>query len=220
MLVLAVDTSGAEALTALVSSEGLELQEHLSRRKSSEEGLGTLLRALLARAGLKVGDLDLLAVGLGPGSFTGVRIGVSFMKTLAWCLPRPIFGLSGLLALAAGQELEGPVAVLLRAHQRAVYGALFECTGPLPAVLRPIGLWEPRALLSDLPPGTLVVSDQPQELAPLLAELGLTRVLKQSAIPPLTLARLAAKKLEAGQSPDSPMSLQPLYCQASGAERS
>ena len=103
-IVLAVDTSTdmlacAVARVADGAVEVLASADHLCRRKANVELVGTCERAL-ADAGLGMADVDAVLVGRGPGSFTGVRIGIATAKGLACGLGRPLYGTSALDAMA------------------------------------------------------------------------------------------------------------------------
>src|SRR5688500_15374987 len=78
----------------------------------------------MGRAGIRFRDLDAIAVGLGPGTFTGLRIGVATARALAKANDMPLRGVSSLAALAAGMP-DGPRLPLIDARRGEVYGALF-----------------------------------------------------------------------------------------------
>jgi tRNA threonylcarbamoyladenosine biosynthesis protein TsaB len=104
MLILAFDTATDVATTALVS-DGEVLGERTSRAVTVLEDIDALLR----QAGAHTRELAGLAVGIGPGSFTGVRIGLATARGLALALGVPVAGVSTLDALAAGAPGAVPV---------------------------------------------------------------------------------------------------------------
>jgi len=104
MLILAFDTATDVATSALVS-DGEVLGERTSRAVTLLEDVDALLR----QAGAHTGDIDALAVGIGPGSFTGVRVGLATARGLALALGVPVAGVSTLDALAAGAPGALPV---------------------------------------------------------------------------------------------------------------
>jgi tRNA threonylcarbamoyladenosine biosynthesis protein TsaB len=113
MLILAFDTATDIATSALVD-DGEVLGERSSRASTLLEDVDALLR----QAGAHTRELDALAVGIGPGSFTGVRIGLSTARGLALALDLPVAGVSTLDALAAGAPGAIPV---IDARRRAVF---------------------------------------------------------------------------------------------------
>ena len=104
MLILAFDTATDVATSALVD-DGEVLGERTSRAVTLLEDVDALLR----QAGKHTRDIDALAVGVGPGSFTGVRIGLSTARGLALALDIPVAGVSTLDALVAGAPGAVPV---------------------------------------------------------------------------------------------------------------
>jgi len=116
MLILAFDTATDIATSALVS-DGEILGERTSRAVTLLEDVDALLR----QAGTHTREVDALAVGIGPGSFTGVRIGLSTARGLALALGVPVAGISTLDALEAGAP--GALAVIdARRHEVFVPG--------------------------------------------------------------------------------------------------
>ncbi len=104
MLILAFDTATDRATSALVG-DGEVLGERVSRAATLLEDVDALLR----QAGAHAGDLEALALGTGPGSFTGIRIGLAAARGLALALDLPAAGVSTLDALAAGAPGALPV---------------------------------------------------------------------------------------------------------------
>jgi tRNA threonylcarbamoyladenosine biosynthesis protein TsaB len=113
MLILAFDTATDVATSALVS-DGEVLGERTSRAVTLLQDVDALLR----QAGMHTRDVEALAVGIGPGSFTGVRIGLSTARGLALALGVPVAGVSTLDALAAGAPGALPV---IDARRREVF---------------------------------------------------------------------------------------------------
>jgi tRNA threonylcarbamoyl adenosine modification protein YeaZ len=125
VLTLAFDTATGTATTALVR-DGDVLGERTGRASEVLAEADELLRG----AGLTPGDLDLLAVGVGPGSFTGVRIGLAAARGLALALDLPVAGVSTLDALAAGSPGSTPVVDAKRGEIFAVVSGHVRCLAP------------------------------------------------------------------------------------------
>ncbi len=116
--ILAFDTSAAHCAAALLC-KGHIYQQHEDMQKGQAERLIPMLEQVLAGAGLGWRDLDALAVGTGPGNFTGVRIAVAAARGLALGLGIPAIGVTRLQALA--HDLPRPITVIEDARRGAVY---------------------------------------------------------------------------------------------------
>lgn len=130
MIVLALDTALDACSVAVV--RGGEVLAHLTEpmTRGQAERLAPMVREAVQAAGLRVGALQRIAVTTGPGSFTGVRVGLSFARTLAGALRTPCIGVSTLEALALGEGEAGLRAALIETPG-AAYFALYEDGAPL-----------------------------------------------------------------------------------------
>jgi tRNA threonylcarbamoyladenosine biosynthesis protein TsaB len=127
MLILAFDTATEIATSALVA-DGEVLGERVSRAVTLLEDVDALLR----QGGTHADEIEALAVGIGPGSFTGVRVGLATARALALALDVPVAGVSTLAALAAGAPGALPV---IDARRREVFVANGEPRALAPAEL-------------------------------------------------------------------------------------
>jgi tRNA threonylcarbamoyladenosine biosynthesis protein TsaB len=125
MLILAFDTATNVATSALVRDG-----EVLGERSSRAVGVLADVDELLCAAGAEPAELDLVAVGVGPGSFTGVRIGLAAARGLALALDLPVAGVSTLDALAAGAPGAVPVIDARRREVFTVLGGEPRCLAP------------------------------------------------------------------------------------------
>ena len=195
MLTLAFDNATAVATSALVDDDEV-LGERVSRAQTLLEDVDALLR----QAGAHPFDIDRLAVGVGPGSFTGVRIGLAVARGLALSLDVPGSGVSTLAALAAGASGAMPVVDAKRRE-------IFTLIGGEPRVLTPQEL----PLAAD----TVCVGDGAKRYRQLLEEHG-------AEVPPddderhLPRARFHAQLAGDAVSVDE---LEPLYLRVPDADR-
>ena len=126
MIVLAVDSSTPTAATALWRDGELLASFRAAAINTHSECLLPMIEKTLALCGVSVADVDLLACGVGPGSFTGVRIAVAAVKGLAAPLDKPCVGVSSLEgAAAAYAHLDALVAPVFNARRGNVYSAIF-----------------------------------------------------------------------------------------------
>ena len=129
---LAFDTSAAHCAAALLCNG--QVFHHLEEmQKGQAERLIPMLEQILAGAGIRWPDLDALAVGTGPGNFTGVRIAVAAARGLALGLDIPALGVTRLEALAHG--LPRPVTVIEDARRGAAYVQSFDTNAETPRLV-------------------------------------------------------------------------------------
>ena len=126
MKTLALETSAKSVSVAVTENGTLLAQAYQDRGLTHSVTLMPLLDGMLKTAGLTLDDMDIIAVAQGPGSFTGIRIGVSAAKGLAWAKALPCCGVSTLEAMAYGvTDFEGIVVGAMDARRQQVYNALF-----------------------------------------------------------------------------------------------
>ncbi len=125
-MLLAFETSAKAASVALFDGEKLLGESYQNTGLTHSQTLMLMAEDLMKNCGATVGDLTGVAVAAGPGSFTGVRIGVSAAKGLAWGRDLPCWGVSTLEAMALGLGLqEGYILPTMDARRAQVYTALF-----------------------------------------------------------------------------------------------
>jgi tRNA threonylcarbamoyladenosine biosynthesis protein TsaB len=129
MKVLAVDTSSAVATAAVMDDTGLLGEYLLNSGKTHSQRLMPMISDLLAGLDMKPADIDLFAASCGPGSFTGLRIGITTVKAMAYSLKKPVIAVPTLDALAANIScFSGLVCPMMDARNRQVYTAVYDNT--------------------------------------------------------------------------------------------
>lgn len=128
MNILAVDTSAVTATVAIIKDDVLVYENNITNALTHSETLMPMIDTALKSVKLVPSDIDLLAVSNGPGSFTGIRIGVAAVKALAYALDKPVFGINTLLALAYNLSvLENvPISPIMDARRGQVYNAVYK----------------------------------------------------------------------------------------------
>lgn len=130
MLVLALDSTALVGSVALCENNHLLAECTLNTGNTHSETLLPTLEFVLKACGVTVDDIDLFACTVGPGSFTGVRIGASTVKGIAFGKGKPCVGVSTLEALATNAKaFDGIICPCMNARREQVYNALFECKG-------------------------------------------------------------------------------------------
>ena len=126
MIVLALDSTAQTGAVTLCRDRKLLASITLNTGNTHSETLLPSVEALLTMCGLTAGDVDLFACAKGPGSFTGVRIGVSTVKGMAFGTDKPCIGVSTLEALAYNlRAFSGILCPVMNARRSQVYNALF-----------------------------------------------------------------------------------------------
>jgi tRNA threonylcarbamoyladenosine biosynthesis protein TsaB len=127
MKILAVETSTMlGGLAVIDDSTGLIAEIRLNVKSTHSERLMTTTDHILKHSGLKMSDIDCFAVAIGPGSFTGLRIGLSTVKGFSYAAGKPIVSVPTLEAFAWNFPYCGyPVCIMLDARKKEVYSALF-----------------------------------------------------------------------------------------------
>lgn len=159
MRLLAVDTSTLSCGVAVADEEGLLSESLFTSRQTHSRHLLGMVEETLSRSGLALSDLDGFSVTRGPGSFTGLRIGMSVVKGLAEVAGKPVAGISTLEALARGAVLANkPILAMVDARKGEVYAALYAPDGKGGVMeLSPPEAVSPEALLARMDGDVLCV---------------------------------------------------------------
>ncbi len=245
MRLLALATSGPFAAVGLRAEDGTLDVSPLGAGAERGRGVLVAVEALLAGRGWKPADLSGIAVDVGPGSFTGVRVGVSTAKALALGLSIPVVGVLSLDALAAAAgppsgETPVPILALRDARAGEAYFALYHpeavdaavISGRTPDTYGEIDV--PPRRLTRLLRGTaaairraleerglaraLAVGEDAERLAVSLPLRGLVTGVRTPAAGPAEIFRLALPRFLSGAT-DDPDALAPAYLQPSTPER-
>lgn len=228
MRVLAVDSSTTVAGVAVVEDDKLVVETFLNTTKTHSQRLMPMLDATLREADLTLADINALAVSIGPGSFTGLRIGLATVKGLAQATGKPIIGIPTLDALAMNAAgLPGQICPILDARKNEVYTAVYQSVDPgqvnrmsdymaispaeLVAYLKESWGQSPVTFLGDATPVyrdmlTTALGDQTRWVLP-----------THNLIRAGQIAYLGRQKLAAGER-DSYLTIKPLYIRQSEAE--
>ena len=127
MKILGVDTSTPIGSIALIDGDNLVAEHTLDIVQAHSSRLMPAIDSVLKWGNITVDDLDGCAVGIGPGSFTGIRIGIATVKSICYAVDKPIIGVSTLEAIAYNLRWSNSIICpLLDARRSEIYGAIFE----------------------------------------------------------------------------------------------
>jgi tRNA threonylcarbamoyladenosine biosynthesis protein TsaB len=206
--VLAFDCAGASCACAVLAAGMVAARESAAMERGQAEALVPMIERAMARATLNFRDLDLIAVSVGPGSFTGVRIGLATAHGLALATDLPLIGVTSFAAVAAGigaEELCGlPLAIALESRRAELYLQGVAPDGEA-------SLIAPEEAAAHLPPGPLALAgDGAPRLAPWLGARA-RLVLHLGPPDPADVARVGLASWRPGERPARP---EPLYLRA------
>lgn len=216
MIVLGFDTSAGACSAAVLGADGVVLaHRRLILARGHAEVLMPMLQEVLAAAAVDFSGLDLLAVATGPGTFTGIRIGLAAGRGLALASGLPLLGVTSLEAVAAAvpaDERAGRVLLVAIDSRRddlfiQAFDSENEPFGPAQAIA-------PRDVASVVPPGDIVVAgDAALRAAGSLATAGRTVTVAPEPGPPdaIHVAQLARRRWQPGRREMPP---QPMYLRA------
>lgn len=125
-LTLALDTSSAQGSVAVLNNDRVLSQKQWLREKSHSEFLTPTIQECLTESGVQAAGLDAIAVGCGPGSFTGIRIAINAARSLAYALNKPVFSFdSSEILVNSVTHTDLPVITLINAHKNLLYTSAF-----------------------------------------------------------------------------------------------
>lgn len=223
MNILAIDTSGPVAGACVLKDGAIGCEIAAINRMTHSVSLMPMVEQALTHSSVTLGDIDLLAAVTGPGSFTGVRIGVNIIKGIAHGLRKPCVGVDALEALAAGIPTVGDaVCAIQDARAGQVYGAAFISGMPPKRLTDDVAmkLDEFIELVKPLGDRLIFVGDGVKPCRERIAEL----IPNKAAFPPesgifLRPSSVALLAYEHRDAAVDYLELQPMYLRAPQAER-
>ena len=223
MKILALESSAVSASVALTEDEKLVAQSFQNCGLTHSRTLLPMAEQMLKNTDTKLADVDAIAVARGPGSFTGVRIGVSTAKGLAWGAQKPAIGVSTLEAMAYHGLAAGEGALVcaaMDARRSQIYNALFEIRGGKPVRLcedRAISLAELGEELGKMQKSAFLVGDGAQLCYNTCLDMGIPAVLAPGNL--VSQSAWGVAMAAFGQTPVPAEELLPVYLRLSQAER-
>lgn len=151
MKILGIDTSSMAASVAVIEDNKLICEYTINTKKTHSQKLMPMIENMLGLSDLNVREIDAIAVCEGPGSFTGIRIGMATAKAIAHVNDIPVIGVNSLEALAANMNLcDKKICSILDAQRNQVYTGRYQYEGTKLVEIKEIGIQQIDELLEEL----------------------------------------------------------------------
>ncbi|HDM79019.1 MAG TPA: tRNA (adenosine(37)-N6)-threonylcarbamoyltransferase complex dimerization subunit type 1 TsaB [Deltaproteobacteria bacterium] len=224
MRILALDTSTSVNSVCIIDEKGILVEHIVGGQGSHNKILLKNIDLCIKAAGVQFGDIHGIAIALGPGSFTGLRIGISTAKTLAWANQLPILGIPTLDALALNVPYgKYQVCPMLDAKKNEVYCRIYRLSDAYPEGITDNMVLPPAELAGMIDSPTIFLGNGWHQyesvLREKLGENALTLPAPFHDIRASNIATLALRRLKQNEK-DDPESLKPIYVRPSDAELS
>lgn len=222
MIVLGIETATPVCGVALGREDSTLVERSLNVGTHHAERLLPMIRDALDEAGMALRDLNGIAASIGPGSFTGLRIGLSTAKSLCWAAGLPLVAVSTLEAMAAQFPYAAlPICPALDARKKEVYAALYDTSSGEPRVVIAPAAVPPVGFVSSLAGPTLFVGDGARlyrrEIVALLGEAARFAPSPLDRPSAAAVAALGLSRLGRGETEDLARA-EPVYLRKSEAE--
>jgi tRNA threonylcarbamoyladenosine biosynthesis protein TsaB len=221
MKILAIETSTMLGGVAIADEKGLIAETRLNVKSTHSERLMATIDEQLRQSDMVLGDIDVFAVASGPGSFTGLRIGLSTAKGLCYATGKPLVMVPTLEAFARSFPFsKHPVCVMLDARRGEVYAAVFQWDGGFVKLLDEVSA-APEDLFRDVASPVVLAGEGAlvyrERLVAVLGERAMFAPLEKMVPSPADVAMLGLEKALQGEFTDA-SSAEPFYIRKSEAE--
>ncbi len=218
--ILAIDTSTRMGGISIVQSGRGLIELNWIREKSHTETVTAAIEEVLNQTGLQLGEIAAISIGKGPGSFTGIRIGINIAKTLSYAMNLPLYAFDTPFLLASSvRNYEGPIIAAINAFKNQVYYSLFEKRADSLQLIKGPAAKNLGEICDQLDQPHLIVGDGFDAYSEGLSEEQRAKITRDHLQSDFPLASQLG--LLCYQFPDSTIDwkdLQPLYIRASEAE--
>ncbi len=224
MKILALDTATTSCSVAVTDEGSVCAESTTHKNQTHSKHLMEMIDSVLKNAGLGVGDMDGFAVTIGPGSFTGLRIGISTIKGLAFAVDKPVVGISSLETLAwQSADRAHLIGPLLDARKAQVYCATYRFSEDRLVEQTPACAEEPEGFVRKIKEPCMFIGSGAelyrQRIKSILGEMAHFAPHDQNIIKAASIAFLSMKRFKAGDT-DGVADLIPHYIRKSDAELS
>ena len=226
MKILAVDTSSETASVAIMDNEKLMGEYSINHKKTHSQKLMPMIINIMENLDLKPEDIDVYAASSGPGSFTGLRIGVATIKAMAYSFKKPVVSVPTLDAFVYNvPTADALICPMMDARNRQVYTAVYRFDGIFPSRITDylaVPVEDLITVLNDMNEKVVFLGDGAFIHKDILSEKRAGKALFVHSCAALqrasSVARLALEKVKRGEVEDS-FKLTPFYLRKSQAEQ-
>lgn len=223
MRILSIDTASTTGSVAVVDGDFLLAELTIARQETHSRRLMNMIQGVLEMSGLRLADIDGFAFTRGPGSFTGLRIGLSVVKGLTLISEKPLVGVSSLEVLARQAPDRRPlICPMMDARNKEVYCARYRFSKGCIRLEMDEAAVSPEVAVEGITEGCLLIGDGAHRYRPLFEDVLGSHTefaTPDDGIPrALTVARLSMPRFEAGDT-DDVRSVVPVYLRKSYAEQ-
>lgn len=223
MKILAVDTASHSCSVALTDDDALKYEYTADHGRTHTVELAGMIDVLLGESGTTIADIDAFAVTIGPGSFTGLRIGIATIKGLAFAASKPVAPVSTLDALALQcMGIDTLIRPFMDARKKEVYTAAYRFRGDHLEMMADAQVADPTSVLQGIQENCFFIGNGALLYKPLIEDTlgGLARIAPPgiNILRASTVARIGYAQLAAGNG-ISPHDVVPCYIRRSDAER-
>lgn len=127
MNILLADTSSSVCITGVANEEKILIENSINNGKTHSENFMPLIKKTVEDSKMNLSDVDLISVVVGPGSFTGIRIGIASVKAMAEVSNKKIIAINSLESLAGNEDGKEVICSMIDARNNQVYMGLFDC---------------------------------------------------------------------------------------------
>lgn len=211
MKILTIDTATETCGVALTDDTRLVTEFRLNQKKAHNERLVSEIQNLLQESSWHLEDLDGIAFSKGPGSFTGLRIGISVCKGLSYTLDIPMVGVNTLDALAFGiPDWSGEICAVIKAREKEVYRAIYTKFPENFVRCSEYEIVHLQNVESQLNDSTLIVSNPVDLVSNFVKKDSIIAPQEHSFLKPSVIAELGHQKFQGNQTED-PETVEPFY---------
>ncbi len=158
MKILGIDTS-TKFLCLSVYDDGRICEYNIELERKHSKLLVLAIKNVIEALNWDIADIDYFACGIGPGSFTGVRIGITVIKGLSFCLKKPVLGISTLDILARNTSREGIIVPAIDAKRNLIYCSIYRNSNGILKRLGPYMLLPKDEFLKTVKPNSVILGD-------------------------------------------------------------